>query len=67
MQKLGVADAVREAVVNHVSGASKKGVAGVYNVYEFAPEKRAALERWAARVERIVNPPADNVQELRAG
>ena len=37
---------VIEAVLNHVSGA-KASVAGIYNVYQYEDEKKAALERWA--------------------
>lgn len=51
--ELGIAPHVVEAVLNHASGA-KAGVAGVYNRSEYAAEKRAALERWAAHVEQIV-------------
>jgi integrase len=50
---LGIAPHVIEAVVNHVSG-HKAGVAGVYNRATYANEKRAALERWAQRVDQIV-------------
>jgi integrase len=38
-----------EAVLNHVSG-HKAGVAGVYNAAEYLPEKRDALEQWAAHL-----------------
>ena len=53
MVEIGVAPHVVEAVVNHVSG-HKGGVAGVYNRATYAAEKRAALQRWADHVERIV-------------
>ena len=53
MAELGVAPHIVEAVLNHVSGA-RAGVAGVYNRAAYAPEKKAALERWAAHVERLV-------------
>ncbi len=36
-----------EAIVNHASG-HKAGVAGVYNRAAYEPEKRSALDRWAA-------------------
>lgn len=41
-----------EAVLNHVSG-TQGGVAGTYHLYRYAKEKRAALQRWADRVEAI--------------
>jgi integrase len=53
MAELGVAPHVVEAVVNHVSG-HKAGVAGVYNRAVYAVEKRAALQRWADHLERLV-------------
>ena len=49
---LGTQPHVVEAVLNHVSG-HKAGVAGVYNRASYAPEKRAALDAWARRVERL--------------
>ncbi|MGO9774421.1 MAG: hypothetical protein ACLPSW_33690 [Roseiarcus sp.] len=42
-----------ERIVNHISG-SFAGVAGIYQRHRFEPEKRAALERWANHIERIV-------------
>ena len=53
LQKLGVRFEVTEAVLNHTSG-SKGGVAGVYQRHDWADEKRAALEAWAAYVGRLV-------------
>ena len=53
MARLGVSLAVIEKVLNHVSG-SFAGIVGVYQHHEFADEKRAALEKWASHVERIV-------------
>lgn len=49
LQRLGVRFEVTEAVLNHVSG-SKGGVAGVYQRHDWAAEKRAALDAWAAYV-----------------
>jgi integrase len=50
---LGIPPHIVEACLNHVSG-HKVGVAGVYNKAEYLPEKRVALERWAAHVEALV-------------
>lgn len=55
--ELGVQPHIIEAIVNHMSG-HKAGVAGVYNRATYANEKRAALDRWAAEVGRIVGSPA---------
>ncbi len=66
LQKLGVRLEVTEAVLNHVSG-SRKGIVGVYQKYDYASEKRAALDAWARRLEAIVTgAPAANVIELAA-
>ena len=54
MNDIGIAPHVVEAVVNHITGAAKAGVAGVYNLSKYRPEKKAALERWAAHVESVV-------------
>jgi hypothetical protein len=40
---------VTEAVLNHISG-SRAGIAGVYQRHDWAMEKRAALDAWAAHV-----------------
>jgi integrase len=57
MAELGVMPHVIEAVLNHASGA-RSGVAGVYNRFSYAPEKKAALEKWAAHLEAIVGGEA---------
>ncbi|RVO67055.1 tyrosine-type recombinase/integrase [Sinorhizobium meliloti] len=53
MARLGVPVHVVEAVLNHQSG-SIKGVAKIYNRYEYLDEKRHALTGWAACVSRII-------------
>jgi hypothetical protein len=45
---------VIEAILNHVSGASKGGVAGIYNRASYEIQKRAALDRWGNFVLRAV-------------
>jgi integrase len=59
-EKLKVLPHVVEACLNHVSG-HKAGVAGVYNVAQYRDEKRAALARWAAHVQGIVDRKPANV------
>jgi len=54
MAELQIAPHIIEAVLNHVSG-HKSGVAGIYNRAEYAPEKKAALERWARFVALVVD------------
>jgi integrase len=69
LQRLGVRLEVTEAVLNHISG-SRGGIAGVYQRHDWANEKRAALDAWAAHVMAIAKQrnPAGNVIPLpRAG
>ena len=40
-------------MLNHVSG-HKAGVAGVYNRAKYEAEVRAALQRWAEHVSKLV-------------
>jgi integrase len=54
MAEIAIAPHIVEAVLNHVSGA-KAGVAGVYNRFAYAEEKKAALAKWADHLERIVS------------
>ena len=54
LQRLGVRFEVTEAVLNHVSG-SRSGISGVYQRYDWALEKRAALEDWAGHVLKVTN------------
>ncbi len=54
MAGLGIAPHVVEAVLNHKSGTIR-GVAAVYNRYNYAAEKRAALDAWSQRLDAIVN------------
>ena len=55
MAKAGVYVEVIEKVQNR-SGGKLSGVAGVYNRYDYAQEKREALVLWCQTIERIVHP-----------
>jgi integrase len=57
LQRLGVRLEVTEAVLNHVSG-SRSGIVGVYQRHDWANEKRAALDGWAAHVAALDSPSA---------
>ena len=59
MNNIGNHPHVVEAVVNHISGASKGGVAGVYNKAQYWPERVDAMDRWAKHVAAIVDGTAD--------
>jgi integrase len=66
LQRLGVRLEVTEAVLNHISG-SRGGIAGVYQRHDWDPEKRAALDVWAAHLMAIVDGriAAGNVVAMR--
>ncbi|MGA3310775.1 MAG: tyrosine-type recombinase/integrase [Xanthobacteraceae bacterium] len=65
LQRLGVRLEVTEALLNHISG-SRGGIAGVYQRHDWAAEKRAALDAWAAHLVPIVQgrTAGDNVVTL---
>ena len=62
LARLGVDRVVAECVLGH----RMPGVAGIYDRHDYVPEMRAALQRWADHVERIVSGEAlGNVVEMR--
>jgi integrase len=52
LARLGVTSAVGERILNHSAGGSE--VEKIYDRHSYLPEMRAALDLWAAEVERIV-------------
>ena len=67
MAELGILADIVERVLNH-KGQSRTGIRAVYQKFEHLPERRDAMLRWGAEVERIVGiapAVADNVHELR--
>ncbi len=65
MAGIKVAPHVVEAVLNHVSG-HRAGVAGVYNRFSYADEKKAALELWADHVDTVFAKAAAKAKEAEA-
>ena len=66
MAKLGVSPIVLGHVINHIS-VTKAGVTlSVYSHYDYAREKREALELWADRLEAVVAGTGANVVRLKA-
>jgi integrase len=65
--ELGIDPHVIEAVVNHISG-HKGGVAGIYNLASYRPQKAAALQAYADWLEAVVEgrEPGGKVVTLRA-
>jgi integrase len=60
MARAGVRPDISERVLGHVIA----GVEGTYDRHSYADEKRDALEKLAAMIERILNPLPANVEEL---
>jgi integrase len=60
MAKIGIPVHVTEAVLNHRSGKIS-GIAAVYNRYDYADEKRDALEAWSRFV---LQRPTNNVTRM---
>jgi len=54
-EHLQIAPHVVEAVVNHVSGEAKRGVAGVYNRALYLQERQEALNKWADYIRLTVD------------
>jgi hypothetical protein len=46
-ESLDIAPHIVEAVVNHISGPAKRGVAGVYNRALYLDDRRRALTAWS--------------------
>jgi integrase len=66
MARLKIAPHVVDRVLNHTSGTIR-GVARVYNRFDYADERRAALEAWGRAVEQIVaGSEASNIVEFAA-
>ncbi len=61
MARLGVPPHVADKILNHQAGTIS-GVAAVYQRHDFLAERKEALDRWGAHVERIIqqfNPKTD--------
>lgn len=56
---------VRPDIAERVLGHVQPGIKGVYDRHQYLTEKGDALNRLAALIGTIVNPPADNVRQLR--
>ncbi|HLO75025.1 MAG TPA: site-specific integrase [Magnetospirillum sp.] len=65
--RLGIAPHIVEKVLNH-NPKALQGVAGIYNRFEYLPERQAALEAWGRHVARLVagEEEASNVVPMRA-
>jgi integrase len=55
--KMGIPKEIRDRALNHITSL-RDPESKHYNLYEFQAEKRAALARWAAEIEGIIEPAA---------
>jgi integrase len=62
LSKLGVSPEIAERVVAHLPS----GIRAVYDHYQFLPEKRQALEAWAAYLTQIVSDTGKPVKLVHA-
>ncbi len=65
MARLGIAPHVADKVLNHTAGTIR-GVAAVYNRFEYLEERRAALEAWGRCIEALIGRELRNVVSLAA-
>jgi integrase len=65
MARLNIAPHVVDRVLNHSSGTIR-GVAAVYNRFEYLNERRAALEAWGRYIDNLLAPRMSVVELLRA-
>lgn len=63
MARLGIAPHVADKVLNHTAGTIR-GVAAVYNRFEYLDERRTALDAWGRYIEGLIGRPAQNVVPL---
>ena len=64
MARLNFPPHVVDKVLNHVSGTIR-GVAAIYNRFEYLEERRVALEAWGRYVQDLVSLAPTNVVALR--
>jgi integrase len=64
MNRIGVEPHIVEECLNHAG--ARRGTAGVYNRWQYGPQKRDALLRWAEHLLAIVEERPATVVSLRA-
>jgi integrase len=62
LARLRVPEIAAERIINH----APRGLARVYDQYDYLDEKREGLEKWAVRLRNIIEPMPENVVALRA-
>lgn len=66
MEQIGISPFVVGHVLNHISVTKASITSQVYARYDYAREKRDALQAWAERLDEIVHSNADLVAALQA-
>lgn len=67
MQSLGVPVEHSDACLNHKSGDAGTGVAKVYHLWKYEPEKRIAFDKWGKHLEQLIaRTEGTNVVSLAA-
>jgi integrase len=61
LSEIGINHDIAERVLGHALPGERE----TYDRYSYLAEKRAALERWAAALDRIINPPAKGEKVVR--
>jgi integrase len=71
MARLGVGIEVADKALNHATFSTLSTVGAVYQQYQFAPERKEALDKWAAFIEDRIAPtrvvlrrPGASVEDL---
>ena len=55
---------VQQEIAERVLGHTQDAIVEVYDLHDYERERGVALQKLAAQVEMILNPPADNVREF---
>ncbi|MER9281333.1 tyrosine-type recombinase/integrase [Mesorhizobium sp. M0522] len=67
MEEIGISPFVIGHVLNHISATKASITSRVYARYDYAREKREAMELWAARLAGILAPASAKVVAIRGG
>lgn len=54
LASVGIPTDIPDRVLNHISGSSVSGVKGVYQQYEFLPERQSAMATWQSFIEAVI-------------
>jgi integrase len=66
LARLGTPPHITDKLLNHIA-AGRRGIAAIYDRYQYLSERKAALETWGRFIENLVRPTPGNVVPLRRG